>query len=92
MGWFTKTVRVYVPGEASKASLYRAYATVPCIYFGTYDHTYGYYLSCADAFKAHPGCKVKEVTGIRIGNEYFAVYHMTPVTVTKPKREKGKAK
>jgi hypothetical protein len=92
MGWFTKTVEVYVPGEASRETLYRAYAECPYIYFGTYQHTYGYYLSCSDAFKAHPGCQVEEVKGIRIGSEYFAVGMLSPVKVTKPKREKGKGR
>lgn len=92
MGWFTKTVEVHVPGEASRASLYRAYTDYGYMYFGNYRPTLGYYLSCADAFKAHPNCQVEEVKGVCIGGQYFAVGHLTPVTLTKPKRDKGKAK
>jgi hypothetical protein len=101
MGWFTKTVKVVdrpIPGEASRVKLYEAYKTERTVDFGLYatfsvdiEHHLGYYLSCADAFKDRPGCKVKELTGIRIGDEYFAVHGLTAVTVTKPKRGKGKA-
>lgn len=104
MSWFTKIVEVEkvveqpVPGEASRATLYAAYEdrreTTKTMY-GDYSHTVeatlGYYLSCADAFKAHPGLKVEQVPGIRIGSEYFAVSGLKPVNVAKPKRGKGKA-
>lgn len=99
MGWFTKTVEVEkiverpVPGEACRVSLYRAYSEYPDYSFGVIScrrDEFGFYLSCADAFKAHPGCKVQEKTGIRIGSEYFAIDELKPVTVTKPKRAKGK--
>lgn len=95
----TKYVDRPVPGEASKAVLYLAYKTrTEKIGEGIhYSHRYevhdslGYYPTCSAAFEAHPGCQVKEVDGIRIGKEFFAVGSLTPVTVTKPKRPKGKA-
>jgi hypothetical protein len=106
MNWFTKTVIVdkvvevekIILGDASRASVYEAYTTKLAFNYDSYftamhekETHLGYFLSCAEAFKNHPGCKVKERTGIRIGNQYFVVRGIEPVTVNKPKRGKGKA-
>ena len=87
-----------IPGEASRVALYEAYTPKKVCnesaYFSTtyerHDHV-GYYMSCAEAFRAHPGCQVRERIGIRTGGECFVATNLVHVTVTKPKRSKGKA-
>ena len=102
MGWFTKTVEVekvverVVLGAPVAVSIYEARTEKERYYVGcSYIHKehHGYYLSCADAFKAWPGAKVVEHKGICVGGEYFVFPEgIEPIKVTKPKRDKGKAK
>lgn len=88
-----------VPGEASRVALYEAYTTKRVCDYSVYLSAFyerhehlGYYMSCAEAFRAHPGCQVRERIGIRIGGECFVASNLVHVTVTKPKRGKGKVR
>lgn len=52
-----------------------------------------YFASCEHAFAAHPGAKVKAVSGWRIGDHFVMGLHAFPITIQgKPKVAKGRAK
>ncbi len=104
MSLFTKTVTVekivevpkiverVVMGKPHVTKLYEAFTTKTVyLTYSSYEQRshLGWFLSCSDAFHAHPGTNIEERHGIAVGNEYFLVpRELNPITVAKPKRNK----
>lgn len=76
-------------GEPHRVRLFHAYkgSQYQISFMGSLPYEdLGVYLTCKEAFDAAPECQVEELSGIRIGDEYFVCDSMRAIKITKPKR------